>query len=45
MRAVIKVHFLQVFSSVNISDSKLMREMTQAAAGDSAGKSQRKNVV
>jgi len=32
-------HFLQVFSSVSISDSKLMREMTEAAVQDSAGKS------
>ena len=38
-------HFLQVFSSVNISDSKLMREMTEAAVRDSAGMSQGKNVA
>jgi hypothetical protein len=44
-RAVVNRHFLQVFSSVNIADSKLMREMTEAAVRDSAGMSQGKNVV
>jgi hypothetical protein len=37
MRLVITPHFLQVFSSVNIADSAMMREMTEVAARDSAG--------
>jgi len=45
MSAVINIYFLQVFSSVNISDSKLMREMTEAAVRDSAGMSQGKYVA
>ena len=44
-KPVINSHFLQVFSSVNIADSKLMREMTEAAVRDSAGTSQGENVV
>ena len=42
---VINTQSLQVFSSVNITDSKLMREMTEASAQDSAGKSQDENVA
>jgi hypothetical protein len=42
---VINTQFLQVFNIVNIADNKLMREMTEAAVGDSAGKLQGKNMV